>query len=39
MNFINNQKTAVLEAYGFPSDSSESDIVACLFRLYKAIAA
>lgn len=26
---------AVLEAYGFPKDATESDIVAQLFRLYK----
>ena len=26
--------TAVLEAYGFPKDASESDIVARLFKMY-----
>lgn len=26
---------AVLEAYGFPKDASESDIVACLFKMYQ----
>lgn len=30
---------AVLEAYGFPADSSESDIVARLFRLYRVLVA
>lgn len=26
---------AVLEAYGFPKDASESDIVARLFKMYR----
>ena len=28
---------AVLEAYGFPKDASESDIVARLFKMYQEI--
>ena len=28
---------AVMQAYGFPKDFSESDIVAALFKLYKAM--
>ena len=28
---------AVMQAYGFPKDSSESYIVAALFKLYKAM--
>ena len=27
--------TAVLEAYGFPKDATESDIVARLFKMYQ----
>lgn len=27
--------TAVLEAYGFPKDASEADIVARLFKMYQ----
>ena len=27
--------TAVLEAYGFPKDASESEIVARLFKMYQ----
>lgn len=28
---------AVLEAYGFPKDATESDIVACLFKMYQGL--
>jgi hypothetical protein len=31
--------TAVLEAYGFPKDATESDIVARLFKMYKELTA
>jgi len=30
---------AVLEAYGFPKDATESDIVARLFKMYKELTA
>ncbi len=30
---------AVLEAYGFPKDASESDIVASLFKMYQELTA
>ena len=36
-NFAN--YTAVLDAYGFPKDASESEIVARLFKLYQKLTA
>ena len=35
MYFGNPDDAAVLEAYGFPKDATESDIVARLFKMYQ----